>query len=95
MEPGSKSSSSSQSTPRWLWGALIVVSVAALLLNAWQWTHDTSRWSGFLLPTGMLLFGIVSFFDPRRGLLYKVGSILAIVLMLSSIVVSLLGWVMN
>jgi hypothetical protein len=88
-------SNSSPKTRRWAWVAVIVLSISALTLHAWRWTHEPSRWSGFFLPTGMLVLGIVSFFDYRRGVLYKVGSILALVLMLIGIFVLLIGWVVN
>jgi hypothetical protein len=59
-------------------------------LNAWEWTQDKSRWPGFLIFAGLLLLGSVNFFASRNGLLHKVGSILAIILMLSYIPVTLL-----
>jgi uncharacterized membrane protein len=90
METDSRSSITSPSIPRWLWGVSIVSSICLLLLNVWEWTKDKSRWPGFLLAGGVFLLGIVGFFASQRGQMYKIGTILAIILMLSYIAVTLL-----
>ena len=90
METDSKQSSISP-TPGWLWGVSIVSSIFLLLLTVWEWTKDRSRWPGFLLAAGVLLLGVVGFFTSQRGLMYKIGTILAIILMLSYMAVTLLA----
>ena len=89
MQTDSKSSISPSALRR-LWGLSILSSILLLLLNVWEWTQDKSRWPGFLITAGLLLLGSVNFFASRNGLLHKVGSILAIILMLSYIPVTLL-----
>ena len=80
-------SSLSPKTMRLLWIIAAAASIVAISINVWTWARKGRfDWSHFANPFGILLLSVGSLIDPKRGILYRVLVVLALLSIIIGVV---------